>query len=313
MHTPTGYNIQDGLFVPADWWAVIFNPSFPYRLVHMVLAAYLVTAFVVGATGAFHLLRDRYDEAARVMFSMAMWMAAIVAPIQLFAGDQHGLNTLEHQPAKIAAMEGHWETSRGMPLYLFGWPDMTREETRYGIAIPRLGAMILTHDPDGEVKGLKDWPKDQRPNATVLFWTFRVMVGLGMLMILVGVVSLWLRWRARLYEAPLFHRACVAMGPAGFVALLAGWVTTEMGRQPWLVYGHMRTSDGISPILPANVAVSLAVFVVVYFVVFGIGTYYLLRLIMAGPELVQPPQRPGESETAGGLRPLAAAPGERAL
>jgi len=310
MHTPQGYEMRDGLFVPVDWWAVIFNPSFPYRLVHMVLAAYLVTAFVVGAVGAWHLLRDRYDEAARTMFSMAMWMAAIVAPIQLFVGDQHGLNTLEHQPAKIAAMEGHWETSRGMPLYLFGWPDNEREETRYGIAIPKLGSLILTHDLNGEVKGLKDWPRDQRPNSTAVFWSFRIMVGIGMLMILVGIVSLFLRWRDRLYEAPLFHRACVAMGPSGFVALLAGWITTEMGRQPWLVYGHLRTADGISPVLPANVAVTLATFVVVYFVVFGIGTYYLMRLMMAGPEVVQPPAPPTESEAAGGMRPLAAAPGE---
>ncbi|MCC7047277.1 MAG: cytochrome ubiquinol oxidase subunit I [Alphaproteobacteria bacterium] len=310
MHTPAGYAMRAGRFVPADWFAVIFNPSFPYRLAHMVLAAYLTTAFVVGATGASHLLRDPYNQPARVMFSMAMWMAALVAPIQLVAGDLHGLNTLEHQPAKIAAMEGHWNTERGMPLYLFGWPDMAREETRWVLAIPHAGALILTHDWNGEVKGLKDWPADQRPHSTTLFWSFRVMVGLGTLMILVGLVSLWLRRRRELYHARWFLRGCVAMGPAGFVALIAGWVTTEMGRQPWLVYGQMRTLDGLSPVLPGNVALSLALFVAVYCAVFGAGVFYLLRLMAAGPDHVAPPATPqGE---AAGMRPLAAAPAEPA-
>ena len=178
MQTPAGYAINAvGQFIPADWWAVIFNPSFPYRLVHMVLAAYLTTAFVVGAVGAFHLLRDARNEGARVMFSMAMWMAAIVAPIQIFAGDQHGLNTLEHQPAKIAAMEGHFETRRGAPLILFGWPDMQEERTRFAVEVPKLGSLILTHEWDGEVKGLKAWPRADRPNSLIVFWSFRIMVG----------------------------------------------------------------------------------------------------------------------------------------
>ncbi|MCC6470571.1 MAG: cytochrome ubiquinol oxidase subunit I [Alphaproteobacteria bacterium] len=310
MHTPAGYAMRDGRFVPADWFAVIFNPSFPYRLAHMVLAAYLTTAFVVGAVGAWHLLRDSYNQPARVMFSMAMWMAALVAPIQLVAGDLHGLNTLEHQPAKIAAMEGHWTTERGMPFYLFGWPDMAREETRWALAIPHAGALILTHDWNGEVKGLKDWPPDQRPHSTTLFWSFRAMVGLGMLMILTGLVSLWLRSRRELYHARWFLRGCVAMGPAGFAALIAGWVTTEMGRQPWLVYGRMRTLDGLSPVLPGNVALSLALFIAVYAAVFGAGVFYLLRLMAAGPDHVAPPASPrGE---AAGMRPLAAAPAEPA-
>ncbi len=309
MHTPAGFAMRDGRFMPVDWFAVIFNPSFPYRLVHMVLAAYLTTAFVVGAVGAWHLLRDRYDQPARVMFSMAMWMAALVAPIQLVAGDMHGLNTLKRQPAKIAAIEGHWETQRGMPLYLFGWPDMKAEETRYALAVPRLGSLVLTHEWDGEVKGLKDWPPDQRPFSPVVFWSFRIMVGLGMLMILVGIVSLWLRWRKALYAEPWFLRCCIAMGPSGFVALLAGWITTEMGRQPWLVYGHMRTVDGLSPVLAGDIAVSLGIFVVVYFTVFGIGAYYLLRLMVAGPGTVKPE---APHIKAPGMRPLAAAPAEPA-
>ena len=288
MHTPAGHILRGGQFVPADWWAVIFNPSFPYRLVHMVLAAYLATAFVVGAVGAWHLLRDSRTEAARVMFSMAMWMAAGVAPLQLVAGDLHGLNTLEHQPAKVAAMEGHWETQRGAPLYLFGWPDMAAEETRYGVAVPGLGSLILTHDWNGEVRGLKDWPPDERPNATLIFWTFRVMVGLGLLMILVGLASLALRLGRRLYDLPPFLRFVAAMGPSGFVAIIAGWITTEVGRQPWLVYGLMRTAEGRSPIAAPAVAGSLAAFVVVYVLVFGAGIYYLLRLMAQTPQADEP-------------------------
>jgi cytochrome d ubiquinol oxidase subunit I len=214
---------------------------------HMVLAAYLTTAFVVGAVGAFHLLSDARNEGARVMFSMAMWMAALVAPIQIAAGDLHGLNTLEHQPAKVAAMEGHWETGRGQPLILFGWPDMQSETTRFKIEVPKLGSYILTHDWNGEVKGLKAWPPADRPNSTIVFWSFRIMVGIGVLMVLVGLWSLALRWRHRLYDSGMLLRLAVLMGPSGFVAVLAGWITTEVGRQPYTVYGLLRTAQSVSP------------------------------------------------------------------
>ncbi len=204
MHTPAGYAINDvGQFVPADWFEIVFNPSFPYRLVHMLLAAYLTTAFVVGAVGAWHLLRDKTNQSARVMFSMAMWMAAIVAPLQIAAGDLHGLNTLEHQPAKVAAMEGHFETQRGAPLILFGLPDMDAEATRYALEIPKLGSFILTHDWNGEVQGLKAFPREDRPDAAIVFWSFRVMVGIGLIMMAIGVWSLWLRYRRRLLEPGL--------------------------------------------------------------------------------------------------------------
>jgi cytochrome d ubiquinol oxidase subunit I len=309
MHTPRGHAVNAvGQFVPVDWWAIVFNPSFPYRLVHMVLAAYLTTAFVVGAVGAFHLLRDRRTEGARVMFSMAMWMASIVAPIQLVAGDLHGLNTLEHQPAKIAAMEGHWETRAGQPLILFGLPDMEAETTRYAIEIPRLGSYILTHDWNGTVKGLKDWPRADRPNAAIIFWSFRIMVGIGTLMILVGAWSLWLRFRHRLADSALLLRAVVLMGPSGFIAVLAGWITTEVGRQPYTVYGLLRTADSVSPIAAPAVAASLIAFIVVYFLVFGAGTYYLLRLMAHAPEPHEPDIEKGAPTRAAGITP---APGLR--
>jgi cytochrome d ubiquinol oxidase subunit I len=300
MHTPAGYAInQAGQFVPADWWAIVFNPSFPYRLVHMVLAAYLTTAFVVGAVGALHLLKDRTNEGARVMFSMALWMATLVAPIQIVAGDLHGLNTLAHQPAKIAAMEGHFETQRGAPLILFGMPDMAAERTDYAIEIPKLGSLILTHELDGEVRGLKSWPPEDRPNSLIVFWSFRVMVGLGLLMALLGFVGLWLRWRKRLYQATWFQRAALVMGPSGFIALLAGWITTEVGRQPYTVYGLLRTAESMSPIDAPAVATSLLAFVIVYVLVFGAGIFYLLRLMGRAPLLAEPEMEGIPIRTAG--------------
>ncbi|MBU2533517.1 MAG: cytochrome ubiquinol oxidase subunit I [Alphaproteobacteria bacterium] len=289
MQTPAGYAINEvGQFVPDDWFEIIFNPSFPYRLVHMVLAAYLTTALVVGGVGAWHLLRNKNNDSARLMFSMAMWMAAVVAPLQIVAGDLHGLNTFEHQPAKVAAMEGHFETQRGAPLILFGLPDMAAETTKYAIEIPKLGSYILTHEWDGLVRGLKDWPPDERPNAEIVFWSFRIMVGIGFLMLGLGAWSLWLRWRGRLYDSRAAQWASVWMAPSGFVAVLAGWVTTEVGRQPYTVYGLLRTADSASPIATPAIATSLVAFVVVYFILFGAGTFYLLRLMAHEPE-------PGES------------------
>ena len=294
MHTPAGHAVNDvGQYVPADWWAIIFNPSFPYRLVHMVLAAYLTTALVVGGVGAWHLLRDGRDRGARIMFSMAMWMVLLTAPVQIVAGDLHGLNTLEHQPAKIAAMEGHYETQAGAPLILFGIPDDDAGETRHAIAIPKLGSLILTHEWDGEVRGLTSWPADERPPAEIVFWSFRLMVGLGFLMAALGVWAAWARWRGRLYEARPLLWGALAMAPAGFAAVLAGWVTTEVGRQPWTVYGLLRTAESVSPLEAPAVGASLVAFVLVYFAVFGAGTYYVLRLMA---------KRPGRAEAAGPVR-----------
>lgn len=302
MQTPAGYGFNDvGQFIPLNWWEIIFNPSFPYRLVHMVLAAYLTTAFVVGGVGAFHLLKNKTNKAAQVMFSMAMWMAAIVAPAQIVAGDIHGLNTLEHQPAKVAAMEGHFETQKGAPLILFGIPDMAAEETKYAVEIPKLGSMILTHDWDGEVQGLKEWAPEDRPNAMIVFWSFRVMVGIGIAMMSLGVWSLWLRIKGTLFDAPKTHILAMLMGPSGFVAVLAGWVTTEVGRQPYTVYGILKTMESASPLDAPAVAVSLAVFAGVYFIVFGAGLFYILRLMR------QPPHE-GETGVETGL-PIRAASG----
>ncbi len=270
MQTPQGFTIENGIIIPQDWFAIVFNPSFPYRLAHMAMASFLVSALLVAATAAFHLLKGRRDALVKKSFSMAMWMILALAPLQMFVGDLHGLNTLEHQPAKLAAMEGHWETNKdhGMPLYLFGIPDMEAEETKYAIGIPNLGSLIMTHTLDGEVKGLKEFAPEDRPNSLVVFWSFRIMVGLGVLMILMAVLGAWLRKTDKFYDSVWLHRFALYMGPSGFIALLAGWFTTEVGRQPWVVYGVLRTKDTLSPVSAEQVGLTLIIFVMVYFIVF---------------------------------------------
>ncbi|EAQ03560.1 Quinol oxidase subunit I QxtA [Pseudooceanicola batsensis HTCC2597] len=302
MQTPVGFAMNDqGQFVPTDWWAIVFNPSFPYRFVHMVLAAYLTTALVVGGVGGWHLLRDSRDAAARVMFGMAMGMLVVTAPLQILAGDLHGLNTLEHQPAKIAAMEGHYDghPEGGAPLILFGIPDDETGTVRYAVEIPYLSNIILTHDLTSPLPGLRDFPPDERPSAELIFWTFRVMAGLGFAMLGLGLWGAVAWWRGRLFDSPVLHRAAIAMGPMGFVAVLCGWITTEVGRQPWTVYGLLKTQDSVSPVELSAVSSSLMAFIVVYFVIFGIGTYYLFRLMGHPPEGGDPEPVHGPTRAAG--------------
>ncbi len=303
MQTPDGFGVgADGRMFPTDYWRVIFNPSLPVRYPHMVLASYLVVAFIVGGVGAWHLLRGRATPAVRTMFSMAMWMAALVAPLQIAMGDTQGLNTLKYQPMKIAAMEGDWTPSGkdGAPLILFGLPDMAKQRTDYKIEIPHASSLILTHSWDGRVPGLKEVPAADRPYAPAIFWTFRAMVGLGFLMLGLGLFSLYARWRGTLFTNRWLHRAALVMAPSGLVAMLCGWVTTEMGRQPYTVYGQLRTIDSMSPIALPGIATSLAVFAVVYFVVFGAGVMIILRLMSrppvpgeAGPQTGQPTRTAG--------------------
>jgi cytochrome d ubiquinol oxidase subunit I len=285
MQTPQGFRAgADGLLYPTSWLQVIFTPSFPFRFVHMITAAYLTTAFTVAGIGAFYLWRQRHVRHARVMFGMAMIMAIFVAPMQLLFGDLHGLNTFKHQPAKVAAMEGLWETRQGAPLVLFGWPDQKEETTKYAIEIPKMSSLILTHDFNGEVKGLKEWPREDRPPAVWVFWAFRIMVGLGMLMITTGVIAIVLHFKKRLFDTRWFQYWCMALTPAGFVSVLAGWFVTEVGRQPWIVQGLMRTQDATSPVMGTSIAISLTAFIIVYVFVFGAGSYYILKLIGKGPE-----------------------------
>jgi cytochrome bd ubiquinol oxidase subunit I len=289
MHTPAGFETgADGRFIPVDWWAIVFNPSFPYRLVHMTLAAFLATAFLVGGVGAWHLLRDRNAHGARTMLSMSLWMALIAAPLQLLAGDQHGENTLAYQPQKVAAMEGDWEArapGSGEPMVLFAVPDMRERRNRYEVAIPRVASLYLRHDLSGTIRGLKEFPPSDIPPVPTVFFAFRAMVGLGLLMIAAGIAGLVLRLKRRLYDTTWLHRAMVAMSPAGFLAMLAGWTVTEVGRQPWTVYGTLRTSQSVSPQIGwQTVAWSLGATVALYAVMFGIGLYYLTRLLARPPK-----------------------------
>lgn len=286
MHTPQGFEIIDGQVVPVDWLAVIFNPSFPYRLFHMVVAAFLSSALFVGASAAWHLLKGNRTSAIKRMFSMSLWMLAITAPIQAVIGDLHGLNTLVYQPAKIAAIEGHWDNSDGepTPLILFGMPNMDTEQTDYKIEIPYLASLILIHSWDQQIPALKDFAPEDRPNSPVVFWSFRIMVALGGLMILQGLIGLWLRRKGTLYHNQTFLKFVLMMGPSGLIAILAGWVTTEVGRQPWVVHGLQRTKDAVSAHGELHMSISLLTFFVVYSLVFGIGYVYLIHQIKQGPD-----------------------------
>lgn len=285
MQTPAGFGINEvGQYIPLDWWKIVFNPSFPYRLLHMVLAAYLTTALVVGAVGAWHLLKDNTGPASRRMFSMAIWMLIFVTPLQIAAGDFHGINTLEHQPAKVMAMEGHYDSHPdGAPLILFGIPNAAEKRIDYAIEIPKLSSLILKHDLNAPLDGLDTIPDEDEPPVAIVFFSFRVMVGLGFAMLGLGLWGAIARWRGKLHTSALLHRAAIVMGPMGFVAVLAGWITTEVGRQPFTIYGLLRTSDSLAPVSAPAVAASLTAFIIVYFFVFGAGVYYILRLMKKRP------------------------------
>ncbi|MDB5956391.1 cytochrome ubiquinol oxidase subunit I [Ramlibacter sp.] len=284
MQTPDGYLLKDGIAYPVSWLHVIFNPSFPYRFLHMMIATYLTTSLVVAAAGARYLLAGWHEQEARVMLKMGLGMLAVFAPIQALVGDEHGRNTLEHQPAKVAAIEAHWEDTGPAELVLFAWPDRDRERNVAQVAIPHLGSLILTHSWNGRYRGLRDFPRDQRPPVVPVFFAFRAMVGLGLAMIALGWWGMWLHWRRRIAAAKTYLRILRVCWPLGFLALLSGWVVTEVGRQPWIATGLLRTADSMSPLQPGQVFVSLALFVVVYGVVFSIGIWYISRMIRRGPD-----------------------------
>jgi len=310
MQTPAGYELVDGRFFPADWFAVIFNPSFPYRFAHTVTAFMVTTGFVVVGVAAYYLRHGRHVVESRAMMSMTLWLLSFSVPLQLVIGDSHGLNTLAHQPVKIAAVEGLWDTEGRAPMVLFAIPDEVAETNRYEIAIPALASIYLTHDIDGVVQGMKAFPREDRPPVIPVFFAFRVMVGIGVLMLGVVVWSWWLRARKRLFDSRPFLAACQAMLPLGFVAVIAGWIVTEVGRQPWVVYGLLRTRDAVSPSLTGtDVLISLILYIAVYAVVFGAGVYYLVRLVRTGPPTEIEPHEPELRHRP--ARPLSAAEAER--
>ncbi|HEY3641692.1 MAG TPA: cytochrome ubiquinol oxidase subunit I [Xanthobacteraceae bacterium] len=284
MQTPVGHEIIDGRFFPQDWLEIVFNPSFPYRLAHTVSAFYVTTAFVVLGVGAYTLRRRRPVEHGRLMLRLALWFLAIFVPVQVVIGDLHGLNTLAYQPAKLAAIEGLWDGGNGVPASIIGWPDQTAERNRGEIAIPRLGSLYLTHSWDGAVKGLKDFPADQRPPVLIVYFTFRIMVGIALLMLTMVAAGLVLMAQGRLDRAGWYLRLCQLTSCLGFIAVIAGWTTTEVGRQPWTVYGLLRTADSVSPSLAgSDVLLSLLLCVAVYLVIYPVGLLAMLRIVWRGP------------------------------
>ena len=296
MQWPVAFHIDpNGRFIADSWLHAIFSPTFPPRFAHMVLAAYLSTSLVVGAASAFQLLRDPIQPESRIALKMAIGMFAIVAPLQLYIGDLSGRQVGQLQPSKLAALEGFWETRAGQPFHVVAWPDRDAQRNDFEVSIPKLGSLITHGDANAVVTGLKAFPREDQPPAAIVFWAFRIMVALGLLMIALGLWGAWLWLRGRIERCRPFLMACTAMGPAGFVAVIAGWTTAEVGRQPYVVFGALRTADAVSPVHAGQVSASLIAFLIVYAIVFTVGALYILRLIAEGPvpaATAGPPAKP---------------------
>lgn len=283
MQTPAGFKLINGRFFPTDWLAVIFNPSFPYRFAHTVVGFYITTGFVVIAVGAYFIRQKRFAEEGRKMFSMTFALLTVLVPLQIALGDLQGLNTLKYQPTKLAAIEAHWSPQKRAPLILFAIPDEKKEMNHDVLEIPLLGSIILTHHLNGVVPGLKQWPAADRPPVAIPFFSFRIMVGLGSIMLLFVLLSLYLRYKHRLFSTDWFLKCCQYLAPIGFVTILAGWVTTEVGRQPWTVYGLLRTAKSVSPSLTGlDVLFSLLGYMLVYLIIFPVGIFLMTRIARKG-------------------------------
>ncbi|CUS48876.1 MAG: cytochrome d ubiquinol oxidase subunit I CydA [Idiomarinaceae bacterium HL-53] len=283
MQTPAGVELREGLYHVVSWSDAIFNASLWPRFFHMALASFLTGAFVVAGVSAWFILRKRDVEVHRKALSMTLWLLLVIAPAQVVVGDIHGLNTLEHQPVKVAAMEGNWERGTHVPLLLFAIPDQEEQKNHFEIGIPSLASIILTHEASGEVPGIKDVPPEEQPPVFIVFWSFRVMVGIGMLMVLFAVTGLVLRYKQRFASTQWFLKGLTYMSFAPFIAVLAGWFVTETGRAPWLIYGQLSHADGVTPSLTGWMALfTLVGYILVYAIVFAAGAYYLMRVIQTG-------------------------------
>jgi cytochrome d ubiquinol oxidase subunit I len=290
MQTPAGYELVNGRFRVTRFVDAIFNPAFPTHLMHMLLASYETAAFAVAGICAWFLLKNRNDIFYRRSLSLALVMAAVIAPLQVVVGDFKGQNVAKHQPAKLAAMESHWNTNTqgGAAFVAFALPDMAAEKNRFEVTIPGMLSLLTTHSLNGKVLGLKEFPASDRPNAAVTFWSFRIMVGIGFLFMAVMIWAGYLTVRKRLFDTPLFYKTLVAVQPLGFVATIIGWITAELGRQPWTVYGLMRTKDSVSPIAAGNVIWSLSMFMIFFAVLGGSYFYFTLKTLHRGPDLSGP-------------------------
>lgn len=306
MQTPQGLELVNGMYFVTSWVDSLFTPSFGYRFAHMALASFLTASLVVAGVSAWFILQKRELEANRKALSVALWFLLILAPAQAVIGDFHGLNTLKYQPTKVAAMEGNWETGKGVPLLLFAIPDKEAQTNHFEVGIPKLASFVLTHDWEGEVPGLKDVPVTEQPPVFVVFWSFRIMVALGVLMIGFAVWGLILRVGGRYHQSTLFLNGLRLMSLSPFLAVLAGWVVTETGRAPWLIYGQMTHAQGLTPSLTGGMALfSLIGYIVVYALVFSAGVYYLLKVFRGGVEKANAPHEMDEIERP--MRPFSAA------
>lgn len=285
MQTPDGYTLIDGRYVVQNWWHVVFNPSFVPRLIHMVLSSYITACFVIAATASYYLLHRKSQDTAKISLSFAMWAALILVPLQVVVGDVVGLMIHHYQPLKTAAMEGVWNTEKGAPLLLFAWPSQAQQTNYYAIAIPKLASLINTHHWEGELVGLKSVAPGDQPVVAPVFFSFRIMVGIGLLMLATALMALLLRIKHSLYTATWFHKWCLLISPLGFIASIAGWLTAEMGRQPWVAYGLMRTHEAVSKVGAEEVIISLILLILAYGVVFGFYLYYLFKMIRQGPQI----------------------------
>ncbi|OGT46898.1 MAG: cytochrome BD oxidase subunit I [Gammaproteobacteria bacterium RIFCSPHIGHO2_12_FULL_41_20] len=284
MQTPAGVVLDGDKFAVTSWWNVIFNPLLWPRYLHMLLAAYISTSLVIAAISAYYLLKQQHLEFARTCFSFVMWALLVLLPIQIFLGDSAGLNVHQYQPIKTAAMEGVWETQYGAPLLLFALPDQAAEKNYFELKIPKLASLLNTHELNGELVGLKSVPAVDRPPVFVVFWSFRVMVGLAGIIFLLAITGCILRYAKKLYDYPIFLKFCILSAPLGFICVITGWFTAEFGRQPWVVYHYLRTMDAHSPINLHHVLISLAMIIVVYGIIFGVFYFkYFFRIVQAGP------------------------------
>ena len=283
MQTPAGFGLENGVYIPINWYQIIFNPSSLLRLTHMLLAAYATTAFFVAGITGWYLLKQRHLETAKPCFKFAVICAAIILPLQIFVGDLVGLKVLHYQPLKTAAMEAVWETSEGVPFLIFALPDQQNQTNKFEVGIPKLASLINTHHLNGELLGLDSVPPDAQPSVAPVFFTFRIMVGIGTLLLMVALSGIWLLYRKRLYHSKRYLKLCIACAPLGFIATIMGWLTAEIGRQPWVVYGLMKTKDAVSQVPAHHVLISLILFIIVYGFIFGFYLYYLFKLIRKGP------------------------------
>ncbi len=303
MQTPAGYRLVKGRFMVTDFGAVIFNPSSLIRMGHMTIASFETSAFVVAGISAYYLLRGRHVSLFRPSLAIGLLMAVFFAPLQIYLGDVSGRHVFRDQPVKLAALEAHWETNKngGAPFAVMALPDMEAEKNLFEISIPDGLSLLVTHSLDGRVMGLKEFPRGDRPNVAILFWAFRAMVGIGFVLLVIMIWALFL-WRKReLFEHRPFLKSLLILHPLGFFAVELGWVTTEVGRQPWVVYNLMRTSEGVSPIPSGNVLWSLGLFIIIFLVVGASYFYYVLKTLRLGPDVsspIPPVQIPA------GMRPL---------